>query len=138
MASLRPYLHFDGTTRKAMEFYKEVLGGELQIQTVGETPWAGEMPQMPGATPDKVMHASLTTDDLVIMAADMMDPSTFQHGDTVSLCLVCDSKSEIQARYAKLSAGGDVFVALDKAPFGWYAQFTDKFGVDWMLQSDGA
>jgi PhnB protein len=137
MASLRPYLHFDGTTRKAMEFYRDVLGGQLEIQTVGETPWASEMPQMPGATPDKVMHSSLDTGDLVIMAADMMDPSSFTQGDTVSLCLVCQSKQEIEDLYKKLSAGGDVFMALDKAPFGWIAMFTDQFGVDWMLQCDG-
>ena len=137
MSSLRPYLHLDGTTRKAMEFYKEVFGGELDIQTVGETPWASEMPQMPGATPDKVMNASLTRGDFVIMAADMMDPSSFTKGDSVSVCLVCDSKSEIDEIYKKLSEGGDVFMALDKAPFGWFANFTDKFGVDWMLQYDG-
>ena len=136
MASLRPYLHFDGTTRQAMEFYRDVLGGKLEIMTVGETPWASDMPAMPGATPDKVMHASLTTDDLVIMAADMMDPSSFKHGDTVSLTLACDTKQEIEDLYKKLSAGGDIFMPLGKAPFGWYAQFTDKFGVDWMLQSD--
>jgi PhnB protein len=137
MATLRPYLHFDGTTRQAMAFYKDVLGGELQIQTVGETPWAGEMPPMPGATPDKIMHASLTTGDLIIMAADMMDPSTFTKGDNVSLCLVCESKPEIEDLYQKLSAGGDVFMALDKMPFGWHAMFTDKFGTEWMLQFDG-
>jgi len=137
MSKLIPYLHFDGTTRKAMEFYKDVLGGELEIQTVGETPWASEMPQMPGATPDKVMHARLKKGDWVIMAADMMDPSTFQKGDTVSLCLACDSKQEIEDLYKKLSEGGDVFMALDKAPFGWYAMFTDKLGTDWMLQFDG-
>src|SRR5918911_1877067 len=122
MAKLIPYLHFDGTTRQAMEFYRDVLGGELQVQTVGETPWASDMPAMPGATPDKVMHASLTKGDLVIMAADMMDPSTFKQGDTVSLCLGCDTKQEIEDLYKKLSAGGDIFMALDKAPFGWYAQ----------------
>ncbi len=137
MAKLQPYLHFDGTTRQAMEFYRDVLGGELAIQTLGETPWASEMPQMPGATPDKVMHASLTKGDLAIMAADMMDPSTFKMGDNVSLCLVCDSKQEIEDLYQKLSAGGDVFMALDRAPFGWYAMFTDKFGTEWMLQFDG-
>jgi PhnB protein len=126
----------DGTTRKAMEFYRDVLGGKLEVMTIGETPWASDMPSMPGATPDKVMHASLTTDDLVIMAADMMDPSSFKHGDTVSLTLVCDTKQEIEDLYKQLAAGGDVFMALDKAPFGWYAQFTDKFGVDWMLQSN--
>jgi PhnB protein len=134
MPSLKPYLHFDGTTRKAMEFYKEVLGGKLEIMTVGETPWASGM-EMPGATPDKVMHASLEAGDLTIMAADMMDPSSFTKGDTVSLTLVCDSKDEIESLYKKLSAGGDVFQELGQAPFGWYAQFTDKFGVDWMLQA---
>ncbi len=137
MAKLRPYLHFDGTTRQAMEFYKDVLGGDLEIHTVGETPWAADMPQMPGATPDKIMHAALTKGEWVIMAADMMDPSTFQKGDTVSLCLGCDSKQEIEDLYQKLSAGGEVFMALDKAPFGWYAMFTDKFGTEWMLQFDG-
>jgi PhnB protein len=139
MPSLRPYLHFDGTTRQALEFYKDVLGGDLEIQTIGETPWAADMPLPSGAKPDKnkVMHAALTTGDLVIMAADMMDPSSFTEGDNVSLCLVCGSKAEIDGTYKKLSEGGDVFMALDKAPFGWFAQFTDKFGIDWMLQYDG-
>ena len=137
MANLRPYLHFDGTARKAMEFYRDVLGGELELQTVGETPWASDMPQMPGATPDKIMHSTLTRGDWVLMAADMMDPSSFTKGDTVSLCLVCEGKQEIEALYAKLSEGGEVFMALDKTPFGWYAMVTDTFGVEWMLQADG-
>jgi PhnB protein len=136
VSSIRPYLHFDGTTRQAMEFYRDALGGKLELQTIGETPWASDMPQMPGATPDKIMHSTLTKGDWVIMAADMMDPSSFTKGDSVSVCLVCDSKQEIEDVYKKLSAGGDVFMALDKAPFGWYAQFTDKFGVDWLLQAD--
>ena len=136
MPRLNPYLHFDGTTRKAMEFYRDVLGGELVVQTVGETPWAAEMPQMPGVTPDKVMHATLTTGDWVIMAADMMDPSSFTKGDTVSLSLMCENKPQIEDLYKKLSAGGDVFMALDKTPFGWYSMFTDKFGTEWMLQCD--
>jgi PhnB protein len=83
------------------------------------------------------MHSTLTTGDWVIMAADMMDPSTFKTGDTVSLCLVCESKQEIEDLYQKLSEGGEVFMALDKAPFGWYAVVTDAFGIEWMLQFDG-
>src|SRR6478752_3374826 len=103
MPRLRPYLHFDGTTRQAMEFYRDVLGGELELLTVGATPWAADMPQMPGATPDKIMHSTLTRGEWVIMAADMMDPSSFTKGDTVSLCLVCESKQEIEDLYRKLS-----------------------------------
>jgi PhnB protein len=139
MTSLRPYLHFDGTTRQAMEFYKDVLGGELEVMTIGDTPWAADMETPSGVKPDKnkVMHSALTTKDVTIMAADMMDPSSFKTGDNVSLCLVCDSKSQIETVFEKLSKGGDVFQALDKAPFGWFANFTDKYGIDWMLQYQG-
>ena len=139
MSQLRPYLHFDGTTRKAMEFYEDIFGGELEMQTVGDTPWAAEMPTPSGVKPDKnkIMHATLTADDWVLMAADMMDPSTFTKGDTTSICLVCDSKSEIETVFKRLSEGGDVFMPLDKTPFGWFAMLTDKFGADWMLQFEG-
>ena len=139
MSKLSPYLHLDGTTREALEFYREVLGGEVQVMTVGEMPGAAEM-EMPGggkAAPDKVMHATLTTGDWVLMASDMMDPSTFTKGDTYSVSLVCESKAEIEKLFGKLSAGGSVFQPLDQMSFGWFAAFTDKFGVDWMLQYDG-
>lgn len=141
MSKLSPYLHLDGTTREAMAFYKEVLGGEVQVMTVGEMPGAAEM-DVPGssgvkADPNKVMHATLTKGDWVLMAADMMDPSSFTKGDNVSLTLVCESKAEIEEVFKKLSAGGDVFQPLSQMPFGWFASFTDKFGVDWMLQYDG-
>ena len=138
MSSIRPYLHLDGTTKQAMQFYKEVLGGDLEIMTVGETEWAKDMPLPNGqkADPNKVMHAALSTKDWVLMAADMMDPSSFTKGDNVSLTFVCDTKDEIERIYKQLSAGGDVFQELGHAPFGWYAQFTDKFGIDWMLQSN--
>ena len=134
MASLRPYLHLDGTAREAMEFYKGILGGELEIQTVGETKWAMEMPEMANVPRTNVMHSTLTKGDWILMAADMADPSSFKKGDTVSLCLVCDSKDEIESVYKKLSAGGDIFMALDHSPFGWFSMLTDKFGTEWMLQ----
>ena len=52
MASrLNPYLTFDGDARQAMEYYKGVFGGELNLNTFGEFGDAGS----PGA--DKIMHA---------------------------------------------------------------------------------
>jgi PhnB protein len=37
MASrLNPYISFDGTARQALEFYRDVFGGELAINTFGE------------------------------------------------------------------------------------------------------
>jgi len=36
MAILNPYLTFDGNAREALEFYKDVFGGELNIMTFGD------------------------------------------------------------------------------------------------------
>ena len=43
-ARLNPYLNFNGTTREAMEFYQQVLGGDLGINTFGEIGQEGEGP----------------------------------------------------------------------------------------------
>ncbi len=137
MAQLNPYLHFDGTCKDAMEFYKDVLGGELEFITVGQSGMAEQAPpDMPKMDPDKIMHSTLKQGHWTIMASDMWDPSSFTKGDNVDLCLVCDSKEEIEELNQKLSTGGKVFMELAEQPFGWFAQFTDKFGTEWMLQFD--
>ena len=41
-ARLNPYLNFNGTTREAMTFYQQVLGGDLAINTFGEFGQEGE------------------------------------------------------------------------------------------------
>jgi PhnB protein len=35
-AQLNPYISFKDSARAAMEFYREVFGGELQINTFGQ------------------------------------------------------------------------------------------------------
>lgn len=137
MAKLNPYLHLDGTCREAMSFYKEILGGEIEFKTVGESGMMDQWPSdMPKPDPNKIMHSTLTKGDWVLMASDMMDPSSFTKGDNVSLCLVCRDKEEIEDLYRKLSVGADIFMELSEQPFGWFAMLTDKYGVDWMLQLD--
>lgn len=134
MAQLNPYLHFDGTCREAMEFYKECLGGDLEMMTIEDTPWAKDMPEMSQVPKDNILHSALKKDNWVLMASDMMDPSSFIKGDTVSVSLTCDSKEEIETLYKKLSEGGDIFMELAEQPFGTFAMFTDKFGTEWMMQ----
>ena len=36
MAILNPYLTFDGNSREAIEFYQDVFGGELDVNTFGD------------------------------------------------------------------------------------------------------
>ena len=128
MTTLNPYIHLPGTCREAMNFYKEVLGGKLDLMTIGESPVAAQMPDMK----DGILHSVLQNEHVTIMASDM-GPANVKE-QIVELCLVCSSKEEIERLYAKLSAGGKVTRALTQEFFGTFAQFTDKFGVNWMMQ----
>src|SRR5271169_5522167 len=105
MTQLNAYLRFNGNCREAMTFYQACLGGELTIQTVGESPMAG---QMPPSTKDNVIHSVLAKDGFVLMASDMTGPEGVVNGDAISLAVIGSSKAEIEPIFAKLSAGGNV------------------------------
>ena len=129
---ITPYLMFDGKCRDAMTFYQQVLGGELQISTYGQTD-----PNAPAAEKDKVIHARLESGSTVIMASDSGHGLPVKDGDDVWLSLQCGPKSEVDALYAKLSAGGQTPQPPQDQFWGSrFGMLVDKFGVQWMLNSD--
>jgi PhnB protein len=134
MAKLNAYLTFSGNCKEAMEFYKSCLGGELTLMTVGESPMAA---QTPVAMRDSIMHSLLTSGSINLMASDMMGQGEFKPGNTIHLCLVCESKEEIERLFAKLSQGAQAVRPLKEEFFGTYGDLTDKFGFGWMFQFGG-
>ncbi len=130
MAKIVPYLFFDGTCREAMNFYHDCLGGELKMQTIGESPAAASQPPEAGW---RIMHATLDKGDLALMASDMMFDS-LDHGNSIHLTLVCDTMDEITAYFEALSREGKVISPL-KTEFwgGTFGQLVDKYGFQWML-----
>lgn len=134
MTRINTYLTFNGNCREAMAFYKECLGGELFLQTIGESPLAG---QMPSQMKDCILHATLTKDALVIMASDMVGEHGLIKGNAVSLMLNCSSEEEITTFYEKLSTGGKATHPLENTFWGaLFGGLTDKFGNLWLLQFD--
>ena len=67
MKDLCTYLIFDGNCRKAMEFYKQCFGGELQMMTYAEAP---ESSAIPAQQKDWIIHARLQIKSNVLMASD--------------------------------------------------------------------
>jgi PhnB protein len=132
MATIKPYLTFNGNCREAMSFYKECLGGELLLTVVGESPVAN---QMPPQYKDQILHSSLKAGELEIMATDMQ-PETLNEGNAVHLCLVCKSGEELTTLWDKLSAGGKIKQPVHEMFFGLIGTFTDKFGKSWILECD--
>ncbi len=133
-ARLNPYLHFSGNAREAMEFYRSVLGGRLDVMTFGDVGGGGD--QYPD---DGVMHAFLRTDDgLELMASDGHDPDA-AGPDRVSLSLSGEDTGTLTRWFEALAEGGEVDVPLEKQVWGdTFGQVTDRYGLRWLVNIGAA
>ncbi len=134
MADLNPYLSFRTEARQAMEFYRDVLGGDLEVTTFGEFP---DMMQSPDQS-DLVMHAQLTTaDGLVLMASDTPDGMTYAPPQGFSVSLSGNTQERTQQVWDALSEGAQITMPLDTPPWGGtFGMLVDRFGIPWMLHGD--
>ena len=131
MTQITPYLRFNGNCREAMTFYKECLGGTLDLQTVGESPAAK---QMPVEAHNQIMHSTLSKEGWTLLGSDMMNASERVNGNAIALTIHCSSEDEIQNFFAKLSVGGKVSYPLHTEFWGaMFGILIDKFGNEWML-----
>ncbi|ANS31343.1 hypothetical protein R1CP_33640 [Rhodococcus opacus] len=130
---LNPYISFDGDARQAMEFYKDVFGGTLALNTFGEY----GAPEGEGA--DKIMHAMLESDSgYTIMGADTPPGMEHNPGTNIAVSLSGDDGDELRGYWAKLADGGSVSVPLEKQMWGdEFGACTDKFGISWMVNIAG-
>ncbi|MBD9701276.1 VOC family protein [Streptomyces caniscabiei] len=129
VSRLNPYLSFDGDARQAMEFYREVFGGELTLHTFGNF----GQPDAPES--DKIMHGMLEAPNgFTLMGADTPPGMEYQGGGGFSVSLSGEDETELRGYWEKLSAGGTVSVPLDKQMWGdVFGMCTDRFGVPWMV-----
>lgn len=135
MASLlNPYLTFPGNAGEAMEFYRDVFGGTLAVNTFGE--YGEQDPDLAG----KVMHARLDTDGgFTLMASDPPPGTPVEMGDAVSVSLSGDDADELRGYWTKLSDGGTVRMPLEKQVWGdTFGMCTDRFGLAWMVNITGS
>ena len=134
MTQINSYLTFNGNCREAMIFYASCLGGELSLQTIGESPLADKMP---AKMKDCILHSTLTKGAVLIMASDMVGDKGLIKGTAVSLMLNCSSEEEIRDFYARLVDGGEATHPLEISFWGaLFGDLTDKFGNQWLLHFD--
>jgi PhnB protein len=133
MTRINPYLNFNDNCREAMNFYKDCIGGELTITTVGESPTAAQMPPI---MKDAILHSSLLIGDYMIMGSDMRRKE-LTDGDSVSLCVNCANEDEMNRFYKSISAGGKINEPISEMPGGAkIGNITDKFGKHWIFYYD--
>jgi PhnB protein len=127
---LNPYISFGDNARQAMEFYRDVFGGKLNLNKFGQYGDANA----PGA--DNIMHAQLETDNgFTLMAADTPPGMDFNEGGgNITISLSGDDEQALRGYWDKLSDGGTVTMPFEKQMWGdVFGMCTDKFGVPWMV-----
>jgi len=129
---INAYLGFNGKCREAMSFYKECLGGELNLQTIAGSPIEN---QFPAGMKDQILHSALMRNGtLLLMGTDCSAPGGLIQGNNVALSLNCSSEEEINNFFTKLSEGGKIIDPLKQQFWGaTFGVFDDKYGIRWML-----
>lgn len=127
MNQLNPYLLFDGEAREAMAFYHSVFGGDLEVMAFADM-------GMEGPDAQKVMHSSLTSPALTLMAGDLPEGQSLTPGLSVRLCLNGEGAEELRGWFAALAEGGEVQTPLEKQMWGdEFGQVADRFGMIWLV-----
>ena len=124
------YLFFDGTCEEAFAFYRRVLGGELFLMR------RRDAPDQAGLTPgfeDRIMHASLTAGDMMLMGSDG-DPARPQSLGGFAVHLEVASTAEAKRLFAALGEGGTIKMPLGETFWSHaFGMVADRFGVTWMV-----
>lgn len=125
-SQLNPYIAFKDTARPAMEFYRDVFGGQLDVNTFGE---------FGGEESDLLMHAHLQTPSgYTIMAADTPPGMEHSAGSQITMSLSGDDADELRGYWDALAADGAVTMPLEKQVWGdVFGMLTDRWGIPWMV-----
>ena len=136
---IESYLFFNGRCEEAIEFYKKVLGAEVQmLMRNKESPEPHPPGMLPPGSENKVMHATLRVGTSNLMLSDgRCDGKPEFKGFTLSL----DAATEAEAErlFSALADGGTVQMPLAKT--FWSPKFgmvADRFGVGWMVSVAGS
>ena len=130
-----PYLYFQQSCRAAMEYYQEVLGGELTLMEFsdmegGPEHWAGS---------ELIMHATLATASHgTLMASDFPPDEPGEAQQAVSVSLQLDDLREGRALFEALAQGGEVLMTYGETFFSpGFGICRDMFGTQWMISVAG-
>jgi PhnB protein len=131
--TLTPFLNFNKQCAEAFRFYHQVLGGELTVQTYGDSPMKDHAPP---ELHDAVLTARLVTDGAVLMGCDVR-PGVTVKPEGFEVALAVSDAAEADRIYAALAEGGEVTMPLQQS-FGAkrFGMVTDRYGIPWMVSCE--
>jgi PhnB protein len=134
MLKIIAYINFkNNKCSQAMTFYHSLLGGELSLTPVKDSPMKD---MFPAEAQQGILHADLTGSDFSLLATDMPDATIGSETGAVSLTLTCANKADMQEKFDKLAEGGSVVHPVMTFYAGTMGNVVDKFGIRWGVFTD--
>ena len=116
--------------------FKSEFNG-VGIQRFGDLPADANHPPVADAIKKMVLHVELPIlNGHVLMATDAPPEMgfTLNRGNNMHICLEPESREETDRIFKELSEGGTVTMPLADMFFGaYFAEFSDRYGINWML-----
>lgn len=128
------YLNFNAQCEEAFAFYEQHLGARPgSIFRYGGSPMAESVP---ADWQGKVMHASITIGDLVLMGSDAT-PDRYEQPQGFGLSIQITNTAEAERIFQQLATNGRIVMPLEET--FWAARFgmvVDRFGIPWQINCE--
>ena len=114
MATINPWINFNGNAEEAFNFYKSVFGGEFT----------------------KVPFFALPIGKNILIANDVPESMgrVNENENRSKISVSAESKEEADKVFNGLSAGGQVEMPIADSPWGsYFGMFSYKFGIEWTV-----
>lgn len=136
MATINPYINFNGNAEEAFNFYKSVFGGEFS-SVVHFKDLESPGFHVSEEDADKIMRIVLPIGGSTLIANDV--PAAIgqvsENENRSKISVDAESREEAERIFTGLSEGGEVEMPMDKSPWGTYfGMFRDKYGIEWTVE----
>jgi PhnB protein len=137
MATIHPWINFNGNAEDAFTFYKSVFGGEFsKIIHFKDIDIPGFHVSETDAEKIKLIALPIGSGTM-LMANDVPESMgrVSENENRSKILIRTESKEEANKLFTGLSAGGEVEGPMGDSPWGSYlGMFRDKYGIEWMIE----
>lgn len=123
-----PFIYFDQSVREALEFYRGVLGGNVQVFTVDDAGTA----KVAGPD-DRVTFGRFDAEEVHIVAGASGPGQELNVGGRLGVYLTIADDARLARVFQGLAKGGQVNEPLSPRPWGRSGRLTDRHGIPWTV-----
>ena len=137
MATINPWINFNGNAEEAFTFYKSVFGGEFSKVVRFKDLASAEFP-VAEKEENKIMYIALPIgNNTKLVANDVPEVlgRVNENENRSKIQVSTESKEEADRLFHDLSSGGEAEGSIGDSPWGSYAgMFRDKYGIEWIIE----